>query len=359
MLTHTYHVIGVMSGTSLDGIDLVYVKLTKANAWSYEILTAETLPYETAWKQRLQKGISLEQPELLELDKDYTAYLGDAINRFIKKNNISRIDAVCSHGHTILHQPNEGFTLQIGNLEQLATIVNQTVVCDFRVQDVEYGGQGAPLVPIGDRLLFRSYDYCLNLGGFANISKEQEGERIAYDICPVNTVLNFYAEQLGLPFDDGGNIARNASVHSELLQHLNALDFYTLEAPKSLGYEWVQDVVLPLIETYNISAEEKIATFTQHCAIQILNNLTAEVSKNSELNSVLITGGGAFNTYLIELISAKENNEIVVPDALTVNFKEALVFAFLGVLKLRNEINVLSSVTGAAKNHSSGKILQP
>ena len=255
------------------------------------------------------------------------------------------------HGHTILHQPQNGFTLQIGNLPKIAKIINEKVVCDFRVQDVQLGGQGAPLVPIGDRILFSEFDYCLNLGGFSNVSFEENGNRMAFDISPVNTVLNFYANKLGLDYDDKGKIARSGKVNSDLLNELNALDYYKKSFPKSLGFEFVKEVVLPLIEKHSIKAEDKMHTFTEHIAVQ--TNL-ALAEKNGKM---LITGGGAYNDFLIERMQFHlPKIEIFIPENKTLEFKEALIFALLGVLKLRNEINVLSSVTGAKSDHSSGII---
>lgn len=210
MLKESYIVIGVMSGTSLDGVDLAHIHFSVIKGkWSYKILESETIPYTEDWLNKLRTAVDFSQKELQQLNRDYTALLGNIIKDFILRNKIKNLDAVCSHGHTILHQPQNGFTLQIGNLKEIAEIVGQTVVCDFRVQDVKLGGQGAPLVPIGDRILFAEYDYCLNLGGFSNISFEQDGKRIAFDISPVNTVLNFYANQLGLPYDNKGEIARS------------------------------------------------------------------------------------------------------------------------------------------------------
>jgi anhydro-N-acetylmuramic acid kinase len=268
---------------------------------------------------------------------------------FIQKNDIQNIDAVSSHGHTILHQPQNGFTLQIGNLPEIATLINQKVVCNFRVQDVRLGGQGAPLVPIGDRILFSEYDYCLNLGGFSNISFEQNNQRIAFDISPVNTVLNFYANKLNLDYDDRGKISKSGKVNSDLLKDLNDLDYYKKTFPKSLGIEFVKEIVLPLIEDHSISIEDKMHTFTEHIAVQ-----TAFILSNKK-GELLITGGGAYNDFLIERMQFHlPNIEIIIPDAKTLEYKEALIFGLLGVLKLRNEINVLSSVTGAKNDHSSG-----
>lgn len=351
MLKTHYNLIGVMSGTSLDGIDLAHVAFKKQTAWSFTILEAETIPYPKEWKERLSKLTKYTKEKLVETDRDYTEYLATIINTFINEHGIKKLDGVCSHGHTALHRPENGLTYQIGNLPILSKLINQIVVCDFRVQDVAMGGQGAPLVPIGDRLLFSEYDYCLNLGGFANISLEKEGDRTAYDICPVNIVLNHYANLLGLPYDESGAIASKNQVNEELLKSLNALGFYNLSPPKSLGYEWVQEMIFPLIDEFNLSAEEVLATFTMHIAVQISNQL----KKNNQAK-MLVTGGGAYNAFLIGLIQELTEVEVVVPSSKIVEFKEALIFAFLGLLRLRNEINCLSSVTGANKNHSSGKI---
>jgi anhydro-N-acetylmuramic acid kinase len=302
----------------------------------------------------LKVAVSFSNEELIELNEDYTELLGKIIKSFIDKNQIKNIDAVCSHGHTILHQPQNGFTLQIGNLPKIAKIIQEKVVCDFRVQDVQFGGQGAPLVPIGDRILFSEYDYCLNLGGFSNVSFEENNQRIAFDISAVNTVLNFYANKLGLNYDDKGKIARSGKVNSDLLNELNALDYYKKSFPKSLGFEFVKEIVLPLIENYSISIEDKMHTFTEHIALQTSLALPNKTGKT------LITGGGAYNDFLIERMQFHlPKIEIIIPDNKTLEFKEALIFALLGVLKLRNEINVLRSVTGSKMDHSSGTIFLP
>ena len=260
-----------------------------------------------------------------------------------------KIDAVCSHGHTILHQPEKGITLQIGNLPILATLLNKTVVCDFRKQDVALGGEGAPLVPIGDQLLFSEFDYCLNLGGFANVSTQKENRRIAYDICPVNIVLNPLAEQLGVPYDDGGKFAKQGNMLPQLLEKLNRLPFYKQNYPKSLGLEWVLKNVFPLLDTNRYKTQDLLRTFTEHSAIQLATNFT----QNS---SVLVTGGGAYNTYLIERVKAHKTVHFIHPDDTLINYKEALIFGLLGVLKLRDDVNCLASVTGAQHDHSSGVV---
>ena len=347
-----YNVIGVMSGTSLDGVDLAHITFKLSGSrWHFEIFECETIPYPDDWLYKLRQAVSFSADELEQLNFSYTQLLGNIIKSFIDKHNIKNLDAVCSHGHTILHQPQNGFTLQIGNLPEIAAIVGQTVVCDFRVDDVKLGGQGAPLVPIGDRMLFPDYDYCLNLGGFSNVSFEKDGDRIAFDISPVNTVLNFYADFLGLDYDDKGQIAKAGQANLDLLSDLDALDFYKKPWPKSLGFEFVKETVLPLIDGFDIPIEDILRTFTEHVTIQIAAALP---TKNGKL---LVTGGGAYNDFLIGRMQFHlPEAEIVIPPKKILEFKEALIFALLGVLKLRGEINVLSSVTGAQNDHSSGKI---
>ncbi|MGV8815974.1 MAG: anhydro-N-acetylmuramic acid kinase [Gelidibacter sp.] len=346
-----YNVIGVMSGTSLDGLDIAHCTFTCSEGWEFKILEAETCPYPSDWVEKLRNLVTFTKLELVQLDEEYTSFIGDAIRQFIQKHKLVNLDAICSHGHTALHQPEIGLTYQIGNLPKLATILKETVVCDFRVEDVALGGQGAPLVPIGDRLLFSKYDYCLNLGGFANISFEHKGQRIAYDVCPANIVLNHYVGNLGFDYDNGGKIAKSGAVNELLLQELNALSYYKSHYPKSLGLEWVKSEIFPLIDSFQLSTKDILRTFVEHIAIQISNEI-----KSKSKTSVLTTGGGAFNTFLMERVSEKTKSVIVIPENPIIEFKEALIFAFLGVLKHRNETNCLSSVTGALHDHSSGKI---
>lgn len=351
MLKDDYKVIGVMSGTSLDGLDLAYLHFYKEKFnWRFEILKAKTFSYDEKWRSTLNIAFNYNQQELELLNENYTGFLANQIQVFIDKNEIVELDAVCSHGHTILHQPENGFTLQIGNLPKIAALLEKTIVCDFRVQDVQLGGQGAPLVPIGDELLFSEYEYCLNLGGFSNISFNSEGKRIAFDISPVNIVLNYFTEKIALEYDDEGKLAKSGDICEDLLNELNSLAFYKKSFPKSLGKEFIQDEILPIIEKYNLSIKDILRTFVEHIAIQISN----VVNDNSK---VLVTGGGTYNSFLISrLRELKYSVEWIIPKDDLIQFKEALIFGFLGVLRLRNEINVLSSVTGASKNHSSGNI---
>jgi len=345
------HCIGLMSGTSLDGVDLVSVVFTDDGHYSFEIICGETIPYPKSWLAKLKEAFYYNESQLQQLDIDYGNYLADLIINFIQKHEIKKIDFVASHGHTIHHKPNEGYTLQIGDGKTIAAKTKLKTICDFRSQDVALGGQGAPLVPIGDQYLFSDYTYCLNLGGFANISFEQNKTRIAFDICAVNTVLNFYANKLGLTYDDKGNIAKSGKVDVDLLTELNKLDFYKKTYPKSLGFEYVESVLLPLIGEFKLSEKDIMRTYIEHIAQQIALQITNN-------GSLFITGGGVFNTFLIDRIQYFSKNEIIIPDTNIIDFKEALIFAFLGLRKNENLINCLQSVTGAKKDHSSGVIFE-
>lgn len=343
--------IGLMSGTSLDGIDLVYVQFNKVNYQDFRIIHAQTIPYSDYWKTTLQSAIHFSEEKLGVLDEEYGVFLGNTIVNFINNFSIKHIDFIASHGHTILHQPEKGITFQIGSGKEILNITKQKVICDFRSQDVEFGGQGAPLVPIGDELLFSEYDFCLNLGGFSNISFRNVDSRIAFDICPVNIVLNFYANKLGYDYDESGKMASRGKINQQLLEKLNELDFYRQKPPKSLGLEWVQKEVFSIIDIFESDVLSILRTFVEHIAIQI-----GKIIFNN--NSVLVTGGGVFNSFLIERIEFHSNIKILKANANLVNFKEALIFAFLGLLKIDNQANCLASVTGAKKDHSSGVIFK-
>lgn len=341
--------LGVMSGTSLDGVDLALCYFDIQKNITYKMPLAKTIAYSTYWRSRLLRAVDFSSKELILLDLEYTKYLGDIIKTFIADNNIKDLDAVCSHGHTVLHRPDQGVTLQIGNLEQISKNIQQTVVCDFRVQDLLFGGQGAPLVPLGDRLLFSQYDYCLNLGGFANISKVSSGVSVAYDICPVNVVMNHYAQKLAMPYDSGGELAKSGEILPTILKQLEALSYYRQHPPKSLGVEWVYKELMPILKASKAKEEDVLRTCVAHFASQIVQQLNPG-------SSVLVTGGGGYNRFLLEQIQASIDVTLVLPNKTLIEFKEALIFGLLGVLKLRDEVNCLSSVTGASKDHSSGVV---
>jgi anhydro-N-acetylmuramic acid kinase len=343
--------IGIMSGTSLDGLDIVFCSFEKTKGkWGYRILFAETYPYTVPWRTRLAGVENGSALDLALTDAEYGHYIGVKTRKFIQKHAVSPA-LIASHGHTIFHQPGRGMTLQIGNGSAIAAETGIPVVSDFRSLDVALGGQGAPLVPAGDRLLFGEYDFCLNLGGFANISYESRGKRTGYDICPVNIVLNRLAAGTGHAFDKGGRLAASGKADLRLLKKLNDLPFYKLIPPKSLGKEWVLSTFWPVVGRSRIPVQDKLHTLCLHIAQQI-----SVSCKRSRKSRVLVTGGGAWNSFLVETIRDHSPHQFVVPDPHTVNFKEALIFAFLGVLRMEGEANALASSTGASADNSGGAV---
>jgi anhydro-N-acetylmuramic acid kinase len=342
-------VIGLMSGTSLDGLDICLVKFTeKEGGWNYEIEAAKTVIYPAEWTEKLLNAERSSGAELMRFHSEYGQYLGESVYFFLKNFNLQTPDLVASHGHTIFHQPERGFTFQAGSGAALFAACGIPVVCDFRTLDVALGGQGAPLVPVGDKLLFKDFDYCLNLGGFANISFDSDGKRIAYDICAVNYVMNRLAMRLYKSFDENGAFAASGEIIPEILEKLNALPYFQKSPPKSIGREWVEETIFPLL-TETEKTEDLLRTFTEHVAEQISHAA-------NEKGKMLVTGGGVHNAFLISLLKEKCKAEIIVPEKETIDFKEALIFAFLGLLKWNGQINTLASVTGADKDSSGGII---
>ncbi len=340
-----------MSGTSLDGLDICYVRFDDDQ--HFEILQAETIDYSDEWRNKLAKAYAYSAMDLCELDVEFGYFLGEQVQDFIAKYRIEQLDFVASHGQTIFHQPQKFFTLQIGNGAAIASRCGQKVVSDFRTQDVVLGGQGAPLVPIGDELLFNEYDACLNLGGFSNISLNREGKRIAFDICPINIVLNHYSKQLGKEYDENGDFAAQGKINIELVKELDSLEFYKQSFPKSLGFEWVEAEFLTIVDKYDISVQDKLCSCIEHFAHQM-----QKIFSFYDINNVLITGGGVRNVFFINRLRALTSVEIIIPNDNLIDFKEALIFAFLGFRRVQNKINSLSSVTGASKDHSSGVIFE-
>lgn len=365
MNPNRYLVVGLMSGTSLDGLDICLSRFSLENnistssienphrGWEAEILEAETISYTEEWATKLLSAEKSVGAELMELHNDYGKFLGEQVTIFLKKiskENYPQI--ISSHGHTIFHRPAAGYTFQLGNGKNIFEACKIPVVCDFRSGDVALGGQGAPLVPVGDKLLFPEYKYCLNLGGFANISLDENDPeasgRIAGDICPLNYVLNRLANRVGKDFDGNGELSSSGKIIPELLEKLNSLSFYKKSFPKSLGREWVEEIIFPLLSA-NEKTENLLRTFTEHASVQISLQCKSQ-------GKMLVTGGGAHNGFLISRLKEKCQCELIVPDKKIVDFKEALVFAFLGLLRWRGEINILSSVTGAAKDSCGGEI---
>lgn len=337
--------IGLMSGTSADGLDVCAVTF---NGNAFHILRAETYSYTSQQQHTLLNANKLSALELAQLDVDFGKFCGQRVHEFTEKHQI-HANYVASHGQTVFHTPNTRLTLQIGSGAHIAAQSGISTICDFRSLDLAHGGQGAPLVPIGDELLFPEYTYCLNIGGFANVSTVHNGKRIAWDVCPSNIVLNHFAQLSGQAYDSNGTLGRQGSVHEALLRNLNAIAYYAKESPKSLGCEWVEGNITPLLAKYDISNADKMRTYYEHCAFQIGTALKGK-------GNTLCTGGGVHNALLMELIQSHTESTLVIPDALLIDYKEALIFAYLGYLRTQNKPNCLASVTGADKDVCGGAI---
>ncbi|MBS1680251.1 MAG: anhydro-N-acetylmuramic acid kinase [Bacteroidetes bacterium] len=345
-----YRVIGLMSGTSLDGVDIAVGTFHyKKMKWSFSVEAAKTFAYTQMWQEKLKTAHLLPGEQLLKLHVEYGEFLGQLCNQFIKKNRVNKIDLVASHGHTIFHQPKNGFTFQLGDGFTLHSATGLPVACDFRSQDVALGGEGAPLVPIGDTLLFPNYNACLNLGGIANVSFQNKNKTIAFDICFCNLALNHLSAIANKKFDANGELAKSGTVDKSLLQSLQKIySGYRTKRP-SLAREDFEKEVLQLLNNESISVADRLRTVCEAIAEEIA--FAVPIKKNN----VLLTGGGAHNRFLVQLLRLKlPQSNLTVPDKIIVDFKEALVFAFLGVLRLRGEINVLKSVTGSKKDSCSG-----
>ena len=342
-----------MSGTSLDGLDIAFCEFsTSSKSINYKIENAITYKYSKEWENKLKNAPHLSGLELKMLDNKYGLLIADYINNFIKQNRLTNIDYIASHGHTVFHQTEKNITLQIGDSISIASSTNIPIINDFRSLDVSLNGQGAPLVPIGDKLLFSEYDYCLNLGGFSNVSFEENKKRIAFDIAPVNLILNHYSKTLGFDFDNNGEIGAKGVLIPSLLLELNKIEYYSKPAPKSLGAEWLDENFFPLISKH-YKVEDILRTLYEHIAVQIGTILCKENSKT------LVTGGGAFNSFLIQKIKEYAKSQIILPPKELIDFKEALIFGLLGYLRATNRINVLKSVTGAKRDSCSGNIILP
>lgn len=338
-----------MSGTSLDGLDLALCEFNRQKGkYSYKILQARTVTYPPKWKHLLSEAKNASAKNYFRLHAEYGAYMAKEVKRFLKTAK-RKPDAIASHGHTVFHQPSLGFSTQLGCGATLAAHTGITCVCDFRSLDVANRGQGAPLVPIGDKLLFGDFQACLNIGGIANVSFDKGGKRIAYDICEANMLLNYLAEKLGRAFDKNGELAAGARVNRKILAALNENEYYTKTGAKSIGREWFEREIIPQLKGKNI--QNLLATAVEHIAHVIASDL-----EKHKIKSIVVTGGGALNSYLIKKIQSKTKCLLTIPKPQIIHFKEALIFAFLGYLRLNHKANSLASVTGARSDSSGGAV---
>lgn len=349
-----HRVLGLMSGTSLDGLDLAFCQFRKVDdAWTFKILDCETISYTQEWTSRLRNAVQLSAEEIEQLHVDYGELIAHIAVGFLKRTPMSP-ELVASHGHTIFHQPGKRFTTQIGHGQEMANIIRIPVVCDFRSNDVLLGGQGAPLVPIGDELLFNEYEACLNLGGFSNISFQQDGKRRAFDIGPANMLLNFLAQKRDLEYDKDSLVAKTGLLNDDLLQQLNNLPYYQKPLPKTLGFEWFAASILPILDEQTIPLQDQLRTAVEHIAWTIGTSI--QHYRALETGRILVTGGGVHNPLLVERLTyhLPEGIHLEIPETEIIDYKEAMVFAFLGLLRKEGKINCLASVTGASRDSSSG-----
>jgi anhydro-N-acetylmuramic acid kinase len=350
-----------MSGSSLDGLDLTYVEFEeKGGKWTFNIVYSTCYQYDVEWTNQLKTGRDLKAIDFVSLDAAFGHYLGKQINRFIEENGLDyKVGLIASHGHTLFHLPGK-YSVQIGNGAAIAAETSLPVVSDLRSLDVALGGQGAPIVPMGEQLLFPEYAFFLNIGGIANISFKGEQFYDAFDVCPANRVLNLLAEQKQVSFDKDGAFAAAGRINDPLLERLNQQAYYQVDYPKSLANEFGTEVIYPMLVTSGLSTEDLLATYTEHIAIQVALSVEKVMEKRSLPNGhykMLVTGGGAYNVYLISRISQHLlpfGIELVLPSNEIIEYKEALIMALLGVLRWREEETVFSSVTGAKRASSGG-----
>ncbi len=347
-----------MSGTSLDGLDIAHCTFrNEDDQWSFKLNAYQSIAYDRVLRSRLKQSIKLSALDLLLFNNEYGKWLGEQLKYFIKAAKV-QVDFVASHGHTVFHQPDKGVTYQIGAGQEIARVSGLKTICDFRSKDVSLGGQGAPLVPVGDKYLFSDYDFCLNLGGISNVSFDHNGERVAYDIGLANMLLNYITNKIDLPYDEGGRLAESGMLDEDLFKRLNTLAYYQQPFPKSTGYEWFSEEVMPIIEASDQPLENKLCTAVHHIAFTVADDIKRFAKNESR---VLVTGGGAQNTFLIEVLRnyLSGSVKVVIPSNEIIEFKEAMIFAFLGVLKSRNEVNGLRSVTGASVDSCGGVVYNP
>ncbi len=358
-----YRAIGVMSGSSLDGLDIAFVSFEENRGeWNYKIIAANTYQYSEAWQRRLKQASNLSAYDYLQLHSEYGKLIGEQINAFINEHNLHhQVQLIASHGHTVFHAPENGFTAQIGSGAAIAAVTGINAVSDLRAMDVALGGQGAPIVPMGEKLLFGDYDVLLNIGGIANLTCKQGDEYIAFDVCPANKVLNLLANKEAKAYDKDGAMAATGEVHETLLNTLNNLDYYSLPFPKSLDNSFGIQTVFPIIESYeSLSTSDSLRTYVAHISFQVKSSLQS-LGNHFTINDkqLLVTGGGALNLFLLNTLQKALlplGFSLVLPEAEVVNFKEALIMALLGLLRWREENTTLQSVTGASRGSIGGAV---
>lgn len=343
-----------MSGSSLDGIDLALCDFKmQGDHLEWKIIKAATIPFSTIWRNKLKNAPNISAKEFAILDYELGYLFGEEINNFVENE---QMDYIASHGHTIFHFPELKVTSQIGNGAIIASTTGCTVISDFRSMDIGFGGQGAPLAATIDRDLFSNIPVRINLGGISNISITH-GDTLAYDICPCNQILNYLSSQIGLEFDSDGILASQGRINTELLAKLFEFPFLSMAAPKSLDNNAISAFYFPLLDSFEIDVKDKLCTCIEFISLSISNILNDHPFTSNDKIKVLFSGGGTKNKFLIDEIILKSSNFTVdLPDENIIDFKEALLMAYLGYLRVNEKPNVLKSATGASKDSIGGAI---
>ncbi len=351
-----------MSGSSLDGLDIAFVHFEEnAGKWQFDLAETACIPYPDAWRKNLTELNRLPARDYMLLHTSYGHYLGNCVNDFLEEKSLAfQVQLIASHGHTAFHIPSCHMTAQIGDGAAIAAVTGIRTITDFRSVDVALGGQGAPIVPIGEKLLFPEFDFFLNIGGIANLSSNL-GKFKGFDLCPANRILNLLASDTEKGYDVNGYLASEGKVDHHLLNRLNAFPYYSLSYPKSLSNDFGLEEIYPVIREAGLSRQDALRTFVQHIVVQVKRGITLVMGEktNREHFRLLITGGGAHNQFLAGCLSielASSGIECVIPSDQLVDYKEALVIALMGVLRWREDVNVMHSVTGASKDSINGAV---
>ena len=359
-MMRSYLGIGLMSGTSMDGLDIACCRFEEnEDHYGFELVASQQVDFPEIWKSRLL-NLPAQTAEVYAKTHVYFGHwLGQTVREFIHQHQL-KPDFVAAHGQTIFHQPEKNFTAQIGDGETLASYLECPIVSNFRNKDVALGGQGAPLVPLGEKYLFPHQRLFLNLGGFSNLTYET----LAFDISPCNIVLNALAGRIDhdppLAYDPEGAIAASGTSDTALLRALNQLPYFQKKPPKSLGWEWVEAQVLPLLAATDRPVADLLHTYCLHIAAQIgiaADHVTASGQE------ILITGGGRHNRFLMQQIAQQlAARNIGIDTQATpslIDYKEAIIFAFLGLRVLTGKTTALHTVTGAPFDNLSGAVHLP
>lgn len=359
----TYRVLGLLSGSSLDGADLAVCSfsvdpLTPTKLLSWNIHLARTIPYPQEWITRFKNLPGASARDLVLADTELGHYYGVLINQLLKEHSIT-VDLISSHGHTIFHFPELKTTTQIGDGAAIVSETGIDTVTQLRSVDVAFAGEGAPLAPLGDRYLYPGYTYYLNLGGIANVTAYQDEKIIAFDICPCNQIFNALAETIGQDFDRDGAIAASGNLNHPLLARLQDDDYLIKPYPKSLDNTWSQEHQVKQAIQWDARLEDKMNTAVEFVALEIAKacRQLTQPESSTERPTLFCTGGGALNAHLISRIAFHcPEIELVLPSRKIIEFKEVSFIALAGLFRCLRVPNLYASVTGAPSDTINGAL---